>query len=370
MTSSLPLAGGSYWQVVAAFVLGAIIGSFLNVCIYRIPRGISFISPARSFCPACRTRIPWYLNLPILSWLVLRGRCANCHAPIDPRYLIVETLTGVLFAVAAWIVPVPTLFSVWVILAILIITTFVDLEFFIIPDLMSKSGIAAGLVLSMLTPGLHQTSAPLQAFLSAIAGGTTGALILFLVCEFGKLAFGRYKFTLNAPTRFHLEQLPEGERQIVIDQENFSWSEHFFRRSDRIILQATGVEIDGAAYRCVELIFFEDHVCVGREMIELDKIKSLSGWTTGGRFPREAMGIGDIKLIAAIGTFVGWHGVLFTVAAGSFIGAVSGLIGIFLGRWTRSQKIPFGPFLAIAATIWLFWGQELGLLYARMLGLE
>ena len=327
------------------------------------------MSPARSFCPACRTRIPWYLNMPILSWLLLRGRCANCHAPIDPRYLIVETLTGILFALGAWIVPVPTVFSVWVILAILIVTTFVDLEFFIIPDLMSKSGIAAGLVLSMLTPGLHQTSAPLQAFLSAIAGGITGALILFLVGEFGKLAFGRYKFTLDAPARFQLENLPEGDRQIVIEQESFLWSEHFFRRSDRIILHATEVEIDGTAYRQIDLTFFDDRVVMGRQTIELDKVRSLSGWTTGGQFPREAMGIGDVKLIAAIGTFVGWHGVLFTIAAGSFIGAAIGLVTISLGRFTRSQKIPFGPHLAIAAVIWLFWGQELGRLYARMLGL-
>jgi leader peptidase (prepilin peptidase) / N-methyltransferase len=369
MTSSLSPAGDSCWLVAAAFVFGAIIGSFLNVCVYRIPRRISLTSPLRSFCPACRTQIPWYLNVPILSWLVLRGRCANCHEPIDPRYLIVEMLTAILFAVAAWIVPVPTLFSVWVILAILIVTTFVDLEFFIIPDLMSKGGIAAGLVLSVLTPGLHQTSAQLQAFLSAIAGGITGALILFLVGEFGKLAFGRYKLILNTPARFHLENLPEGERQIVISRESFLWSEHFFRRSDRIILQATEVDIDGATYRHTDLTFFYDRLCMPRETIELDKVKNLSGWTTGGRFPREAMGIGDMKLIAAIGVFVGWHGVLFTIAAGSFIGAAFGLIGVILRRRSRSQKIPFGPYLAIAAVIWLFWGQELGLLYARMAGL-
>jgi leader peptidase (prepilin peptidase) / N-methyltransferase len=369
MTSSLPPAGGLYWQVAVAFVFGAIIGSFLNVCIYRIPRRISFISPMRSFCPACGTQIPWHLNVPILSWLVLRGRCAHCHAQIDQRYLIVELLTAGLFAVAAWIVPVPTLFSIWVILAILVVTTFVDLEFFIIPDLMSKSGIVAGLVLSVLTPALHQTSAPLQALLSAIAGGLTGALILFLVGEFGKLAFGRYKVTLSTPAQFYVENLPEAERQIVIDRESFLWSEHFFRRSDRIVLRATEVEIDEIAYRHVELTFFEDRLCIAGKTIQLDKIKSLSGWTTGGQFPREAMGVGDMKLITAIGTFVGWQGVLFTIAAGSFIGAASGLLGIILGRWARSQKIPFGPFLAIAGTIWLFWGQELGRLYARVLGL-
>jgi leader peptidase (prepilin peptidase) / N-methyltransferase len=369
MTSSLSPAGGSCWLVAAAFVFGAIMGSFLNVCIYRIPRGISIVSPARSFCPTCRAQIPWHLNVPVLSWLALHGRCANCNAPINPRYLIVEALTAILFAVAAWIVPVPMLFSVWVILAILVVTTFVDLEFFIIPDLMSKGGIAAGLVLSLLTPGLHQTSAPLQAFLSAIAGGATGALILFLVGEFGKLAFGRYRVILNTPARFYLEDLPEGDRQLVIDGETFLWSEHFFRRSDRIVLQATEVYIDGVAYRHTDLTFFDERVRMPRETIELNKIKSLSGWTTGGRFPREAMGIGDMKLIAAIGTFVGWHGVLFTIGAGSFIGAGFGLTGVILRRWSRSHKIPFGPCLAIAAVIWLFWGQELGLLYARLLGL-
>jgi leader peptidase (prepilin peptidase) / N-methyltransferase len=369
MTSSLSPASGSCWLVAVAFVFGAIIGSFLNVCIYRIPRRISLIRPARSFCPSCRGQIPWYLNVPIVSWLVLRGRCVNCGASIDPRYLIVEILTATLFAVAAWIVSVPTLFSVWVILAILVITTFVDLEFFIIPDLMSKGGIAAGLFLSLITPGLHQTSAPLQGFLLAIAGGITGALILFLVGEFGKLAFGRYKVTLRTPTPFRLENLPDGERQIVIDRESFLWSEHFFRRSDRIILHATEVEIDGTVYRHVDLTFFDDHVRISRATLGLDKIQSLSGWTTGGKFPREAMGIGDMKLVAAIGTFTGWHGVLFTIAAGSFIGAAIGLVTISLRPFTRSQKIPFGPYLALAAVIWLLWGQELGRLYARTVGL-
>ena len=349
--------------------MGSIVGSFLNVCIYRIPRGISLLRPARSFCPACRTQIPWYLNVPIISWLLLRGRCATCHAQIDPRYLFVEILTGILFALAAWIVPFPTLFSFWVILAVLVATTFVDIEFFIIPDLMSKGGTAAGLILSLLTPGLHQTTSPLQAFASACAGAIVGALILYLVGEFGKLAFGRYKIALNAPTRFHLENLPQDDLQIVINGEGFLWSEHFFRRSDRIKLQATEVDVDGTLSRNIQLTFFEDRVVTARgETFELNKVKSLSGWTTGGTFPREAMGFGDVKLIAAIGTFVGWRGALFTIAAGSFIGAAFGLVGLSLRRWTRSQKIPFGPYLAIATVIWLFWGQALGLLYERIIG--
>ncbi|MBV8377891.1 MAG: prepilin peptidase, partial [Verrucomicrobia bacterium] len=149
-----------YLTVAASFFFGAIIGSFLNVCIYRIPREISLLHPARSFCPHCQKPIPWHLNVPILSWLLLRGQCAQCHAPISQVYLIVEALTGLLFATAAVLVPFPTFLSVWAILSILVVTTFVDLEFFIIPDVLSKGGIAVGLLLSLLTPELHKTPSP------------------------------------------------------------------------------------------------------------------------------------------------------------------------------------------------------------------
>ena len=123
-----------YLFAAASFCFGSLIGSFLNVCIYRIPRNISVASPARSFCPNCQSTIPGYQNIPILSWVLLRGKCAACHAPISSRYLIVEALTGVLFATATLLIPQPTVYSVWVILSILVVTTFVDLEFFIIPD--------------------------------------------------------------------------------------------------------------------------------------------------------------------------------------------------------------------------------------------
>ena len=351
----------------AGFLFGAIIGSFLNVCIYRIPRKISLIDPARSFCPHCRTWIPWRLNIPILSWLLLRGRCANCHTPISPRYLIVETLTATLFAIATSLVPIPTLFSVWVILSILVVTTFVDLEFFIIPDLMSKGGIVAGLLLSFLTPGLHNTSVPLNAAVWSIIGGVAGALILFVISELGKLAFGRYKVQLKTPSPFRLEILPDGDLQIVIDGESFLWSEHFVRPSDRIILRATDVEINGAHFRNIDITFFHDRIVTNRETVDLDKVTSLFGHTTGGQFPREAMGLGDIKLVAAIGTFVGWHGILFTIGAGSFIGAAFSIAAIVAGQRERSAKIPFGPYLATAAVIWLFWGNTLWSLWPALI---
>jgi len=356
-----------YALVAAGFLFGALIGSFLNACIYRIPREISLIRPARSFCPHCQSSIPWRQNIPILSWLLLRGRCAHCHAPISPRYVIVEILTASLFAAALFLVPIPTAFSVCVILAVLVGTTFVDLEFFIIPDVMSKGGIAAGLLLSLLTPGLHKTSSPLVAVVLSLSGAVVGALLLFLISEFGKRAFGRYKVKLDVPTRFTLTGLPPEDWQIQIESESFLWSEHFFRKSDRIIVHAKEVEINTTAYQNIDLTFFHDRLVTAFETMPLGKITHLSGLTSSAQFPREAMGLGDVKLIAAIGTFVGWQGVLFTIAAASFFGAAFGITAIVLGKRERSARIPFGPYLAVAAVLWLFWGDALLSLYAETL---
>jgi leader peptidase (prepilin peptidase) / N-methyltransferase len=348
-----------YFLVATGLFFGAVIGSFLNVCIYRIPREISLLRPARSFCPNCKSSIPWHQNIPILSWFLLRGRCARCHVAIGPRYVIVETLTALLFAIAAFLVLPPTLFSLWVILSILVVTTFVDLEFFIIPDVMSKGGIAAGLLLSLLTPGLHKTSSPVVATVLSLSGALVGALILFLISELGKVAFGRYKVKLDIPTRFTFDVLAPDDPQILIEGEPFLWSEHFFRKSDRIILHANEVEINGTAHQNIDLTFFHDRLMTVGQTIPLDKIRHLSGFTDSAQFPREAMGLGDVKLIAAIGTFVGWQGILFTIGAASFLGATFGIIAIASGKHARSAKIPFGPYLAMAAVIWLFWGDTL-----------
>jgi leader peptidase (prepilin peptidase) / N-methyltransferase len=356
-----------HFLIAIGFFFGALIGSFLNVCIYRIPRNISVASPARSFCPFCRHLIAWNENIPILSWLLLRGRCAHCHERISPRYAVVETLTAMLFATAAFLVPFPTVVSVWVILSILVVATFVDLEFMIIPDSVSKGGIAAGLVLSLLTPGLHKTSSPLFALGSSLAGAALGAAILYLIGELGKLAFGRYKLILSTPTRFSFEALPADDRRILIDGEPFLWDDHFFRKSDRVMVRAQEAKINETDYQNTDLTFFHDRLVTGQGAIPLEEITHLVGLTNYAEFPREAMGLGDVKLIAAIGTFVGWEGILFTIVAASFIGAVYGLGAIALGKRDRSSKIPFGPYLAVGAVIWLFWGNFLESWYQRLL---
>src|ERR1700682_4314776 len=96
-----PVAVYNFLFAALAFVLGATVGSFLNVCIYRLPRDLSVNRPRRSFCPSCKKEIPWYQNLPLISWIVLRGRCANCGGKIAFRYFAVELVTALLF-LAVW----------------------------------------------------------------------------------------------------------------------------------------------------------------------------------------------------------------------------------------------------------------------------
>ena len=129
-----------------SFVFGLVVGSFLNVVIYRVPAGLSIVSPP-SRCPKCETPIRWYWNIPVLSWLALRGRCAKCANPISPRYPMVELLTGLL-ALAVSLRYGVNLWGLYqfAFVAALVAITFIDLDHYIIPDSISLPGIAVGLV--------------------------------------------------------------------------------------------------------------------------------------------------------------------------------------------------------------------------------
>jgi leader peptidase (prepilin peptidase)/N-methyltransferase len=153
--------------IAAVFTFGAIIGSFLNVCIARLPADESIVSPG-SRCPHCRIPIAWYDNVPILSWLVLGARCRHCQAAISPLYPAVELLTGAL-AVAIWLELGPTIAFVgyFAFAAALVVVTFIDLDHQIIPDVISLPGIAVGLAVSFVSPLVT----PLDALLGALAGG-------------------------------------------------------------------------------------------------------------------------------------------------------------------------------------------------------
>lgn len=238
------------------FILGAIIGSFLNVCIYRIPEGLSVVSPA-SRCPQCKAAIRWYQNIPIISYLYLRGRCAGCGVRISLRYPVVEALTGLLFVLVwrqfggVFVIPVYWLFA-----ASLVVVSFIDLDHRIIPDAISLPGTVVGFLLSFLVPWVSWQ----DSLLGILLGG--GSLLLVAKV-------------------YHLLTRVEG------------------------------------------------------------------------------MGMGDVKLLAMIGAFLGWKAVLPVVFIGSLSGAMVGVPLMLLKRTGGRLAIPFGPFLATGAVIYLLYGERL-----------
>jgi len=171
------------------FVLGAITGSFLNVCIHRIPRDLSIVLP-RSFCPHCKAAIPWYENIPLVSFLLLRGKCFRCRRPITIRYFLVELATGL----AAWFLwkqyGLSAEFAVSaVFFAMIIVATMTDFETGLIPDQITIPGMLLGVALSVTGHGHFLQTIWYQKLLASGLGLVAGGGILFLVGWLGKLVF-------------------------------------------------------------------------------------------------------------------------------------------------------------------------------------
>jgi leader peptidase (prepilin peptidase)/N-methyltransferase len=165
----------------AIFLFGLAFGSFLNVCIYRLPRGLSVVTP-RSACPACKQAIAFYDNLPVLSWLILGGRCRRCRTKISPRYLIVELLTGMLFLACYWFFG-PTLSTLkYCTLAFLLLgLIFTDAETKLLPDKMTLPGLALGLIFSLLVPVNDLASQFLPGVVNLPFSGDVSARLLSLL---------------------------------------------------------------------------------------------------------------------------------------------------------------------------------------------
>ncbi len=347
-----------------AFILGACIGSFLNVCIYRMPRNLSVNNPRRSFCPKCEWQIPWWNNLPLVSWLALRGKCANCHAPIAFRYFGVEFLTGALFFAvwlkcdaSDWFIALPY----WIFVSLLVVATFIDFEHFIIPDEITWGGAASGIVLSAIFPDLHLSegaTAPLTGAMWGLIGAAAGYLLLRSVVELGKLAFGRRKLKFEKPEA--LLWIRKGEdADLTVGTDQMLWSEFFQRGNEKLLMDCAWVEIQDERFENVALQWSCDWVNLGARKWELNTTDRVSGEVTEVVIPREAMGLGDVKFMACIGAFLGWKAVLFTVMAASLVGSIVGVTAIAARRRDWSAKIPFGPYLALGALAWLFTGPQL-----------
>ena len=231
------------WAFLSA--LGLVIGSFLNVCIHRLPRGESIVMPPSS-CPACGAGIRWYDNLPVLGFLALGGRCRDCGARISPTYVIVELSVAALFGghllVFGW---QPLLAARLVFASALVVLFVVDLRHHLLPNLVTLPGIGVGLVFSLwLPPGL----------LSAAIGALAGGGVLFGIAE------GYYRI--------------RGE---------------------------------------------------------------------------EGLGMGDVKMLAMIGAFLGWQQMMVTLILASVTGSLVGVGLLATGRGGMKYALPFGTFLAVGA---------------------
>jgi leader peptidase (prepilin peptidase)/N-methyltransferase len=344
-----------FWSVVL-FVFGCMIGSFLNVCIYRLPLGQSIVSPP-SHCPHCRYSIPWYLNIPLVTWLYLRGKCRNCGAPISARYFVVELLTGLEF-LACWAAfgpQSPALALVYgFFLAGLIVATFIDLEHFIIPDEITIGGMAAGFLCSFFVPVLHGQRSLAGALQQSLLGMVAGAGLIYFILRMGKLLFGRHKLALPPGTKVVF-----GETAVFLADKEIPYEELFYRQSDTIALHAQTVELADRCYRDVLVRLSPGWLQIGDEKLNPEEVPYLEAVGAEIVLPREAMGLGDVKFMAAIGAFLGWKAVIFSLMISSVIGSIVGVTLIALKRQAWSSRLPYGPYIALAAAIWIFGGREL-----------
>lgn len=360
----------------AAFLLGACIGSFLNVVIYRVPRDLSVNRPRRSFCPRCQAPIAMWHNLPLVSWLWLRGRCASCGGRISFRYFVVELLTACLF-LWVWLAfagrapaVVPLL---WLLVALLVAIGFIDAEHLVIPLGLTWAGSVAGLIAAGVWPRLPALGAAVApdragALVQAVLGWVIGFFGLWVVVLAGKLAFGRRKAEFEGEVEWAVREAGDGDDRpllFVLDGEEIEWWDMFFRPSDRLLVEASAIELDGAPAGAGRVVIREREVELpdGR-VVALAELGSLSGRTRRATIPREAMGMGDVHLLGMIGAFFGWAGVFFAL----FAGCVLAILAALVGRIGFGIRLPFGPFMALGALAWMSGGWGVWQAYLELLG--
>jgi len=370
---------------VVIFIMGANIGSFLNVVIYRLPLGISLSNPRRSFCPHCKTQIPWRRNIPLLTWLLQRGKCDSCKAPISVRYFIVELVTSLLFFAVFLKYKGPwnemtqwgdMVLIYWIFTALLIAGTFIDIDHYILPHEITVGGLVVGLLGSFLIPEMMGEVERGRAILLSFVSACIGLGLLWTVVELGKLAFGRLKKQFDKPEAWSISQPDEKEPPVFrIAGEDLSWLDIYTRPSDRLIITGPSITVNKETFKDAKAEIFMNKIKLhlkdgSMKMFELEQVTHLEGQGTNLVIPREAMGFGDVLLIAMIGSFLGWQAVLFTIVAASFLGSLLAILPRLIGKTEWTAKIPFGPYLAGGALIWLFYGPQLVHWYLTRTGLS
>ena len=354
--------------LVGLTLLGACVGSFLNVVVYRLPRGMSVQNPPRSFCPACGAGIPWWLNLPIVSWLWLRGRSACCHKRIPVRYWLVEVACAALFFVVGWYFCYEGLVTqlalcMWG--AAMLALLAMDWEEMVVHPWVAALAACVGLFVAAMDPTLVEGRAvtPQEGALWSLAGAGGGYLLFRLVALCGRLFFGRRKRVFGGEEAWLLRQVGE-DIVLSVAGRDYPWSEVFPEAGGRLVLLEAGVkELPGGEAARGEVCLQEEAISLpDGTRHELAGYERLSGVCRGVVVCREAMGSGDAWLALAIGALCGWQGVVFALVGGSVIG----LLFAAAMRVRRGVPMPFGPALILAAYVWLFWGPQLVELYLKL----
>ena len=240
------------------------------------------------------------------------------------------------------------------VIAGLIVATFIDFEHFIIPDEITIGGIVAGLLCSALLPSLHNEGTILGAALKSLLGVGVGAGIVYAIVRLGKLMFGRQRIELPANTRIVFS-----ETAVHLPEQVIPYDELFYRQSDVIVIQARTLELIDRGYSNVKVLLSPSRLKIGDEDFNPETIHHMEAVSTEIVLPREAMGFGDVKFMASIGAFLGWQSTIFSLMFSSMIGAIIGVTLIVAGKRQWSSRLPYGPYIALASLLWIFLPQRL-----------
>jgi leader peptidase (prepilin peptidase)/N-methyltransferase len=311
------------------FCLGAIVGSFLNVCIVRLPHEKSVVFPS-SHCPKCQTPIQWFDNLPLISWLILHGSCRSCKASISFRYWFVELLTGLAFVFLYQFYGLQAVLLPYAVMTCgFIVATFVDFEHRIIPDEVSVGGMFAGIGFSLLIPALHPNGYSDLPLATLIA---SGVVFLCMLLTWIYPYFCKHLMDGHDPKEDRPVKLLVLASLVLLIMINMCWANLPFSLGSHLVslgLSLAGFIIGGGMIYAMAMI---------GDII----------------FRKESMGGGDVKLLAMIGAFLGWKLAVLTFFIAPFFGAA---IGIIEKIRTKDSTIAYGPFLVLGALVSLFWGE-------------
>ncbi len=376
---------------VVSFILGSLVGSFLNVVIYRVPAGVSIVFP-RSRCPKCGHTLGALELVPILSWAVQGAKCRNCKAPIAVRYPAVEALTALLFLGATLLHPVfPDLIFIWAFIGLLIGLSFIDIDTQTLPNSLNFGGLILGLL------GAKFAGFP-QAFPQAVDGALMGAGLIALFSGVGGLLYNRKDGPREGPIGLHVIHFAGmvgaiggalgtvggvwlGALGIVAGALNWMIN----ARSGKVWALHDGITL-GIAALAPLLAWAIGGGSVGLESLRgvlistgavalagmvywwirhpSDKVDPEEESTSDTGYVT-VMGYGDVVLAGFLGAWLGIANLLVGVGVAVFAGAI---IGIIIKRITGESRIPFGPYLAIGGLVAFFWGQAIIQWYLGYIG--